>query len=166
MWHMLSMVVIPQFTKCSDMAVGAKCAVQPILLCPDGSFYQPLPPLPDLGRGPPASSLHLLWVPPYPWSPAFLTTSHHVACSFLLTPTLGPCSRRRSICRASIYLSLIGSQVYLAALFTVLGAQCTRELHKVHEPEEGECLMSELKLTVGPGGKIQLRFVLCQGHRI
>lgn len=40
-WHMLSMVVIPQFTKCSDTTVGAKCAVQPILLCPDGAGQGP-----------------------------------------------------------------------------------------------------------------------------
>lgn len=118
-----------------SMVRRAKWAVQPILLAlmGRGRVLPPHPPsAPGLGRGPPSPSLQLPRMLPHPQSPAFLTTSHHIACSVLLTPGLGPCIRHKSI-RASTHrgpwqrLGSAAAQVYHETLFTVLDAQCRKE---------------------------------------
>lgn len=105
---LVSKVVMPQGAECSDPAVWAEHAAQPILPCP-----RPVQVL--LSRPPPHLTwreVHQPWPPPAlcapcPRSLASPMASHHAACSVLLTPTPGPCSRHRSICRASTtYLGL------------------------------------------------------------
>lgn len=131
----VSVVVMPQGAQCSAWWGGLSGQSSPSswALMEQGRVLPPHPPSPlGLGRGPPAPSLQLPCMLPHPQSLAFLTTSHHVACSVLLTPALGPCIRHRSI-RASTYrgpwqrLGSAATQVYHETLFTVLDAQCRKE---------------------------------------
>lgn len=131
----LSIVVMPQGTQCSAWWGGLNGQSSPSswALMGQGKVLPPHLPSPlGLGRGPPALSLQLPCVLPHAQSLAFLTTSHHVTCSVLLTPALGPCIRHRSI-RASAYrgpwqmLGSAAAQVYRETLFTVVDAQCRKE---------------------------------------